>query len=122
MVRIISGNIRFLVLLLIFTGSSISVSYGQVAKARKLNRISAASFDRDIYPAGPSTLPFYSERLPCSDTQNSKPAVIFTNTQFEPVNTTDPEWKKIDANNLKDAIEVRTTVQIELGFINREMI
>ena len=113
MVRTISRNIRFLASLLIITGFSISVSFGQNTQERKINWISAAGFDRAIYPSGSGTLPYYSERLPWSDSQNSKPEVIFTNFQYEPVNISDPEWKKIDASDLNDAIIISTAIQIE---------
>ncbi|MCX6223447.1 MAG: type IX secretion system sortase PorU [Bacteroidia bacterium] len=75
--------------------------------------MSAAQFDRAIYPGGSSSLPYYSERIPWNEIQNSKPEVFFTNLQFEPVNTSDPEWKNIRLNNLTDAIVIRTGVQIE---------
>ncbi len=113
MIRTISGNIRFLALVLICTGYSISISFAQSIQPRKLKWISAAVFDRAIYPAGPGSLPYYSERLPWNDSPSSKPQVIFTDVQFEPVSTSDPEWKKIDAANLREAIEISTTLQTE---------
>jgi len=113
MVRTIFNNSKHLALLFIYTGLSFSISFGQNSKPRQIHWVSTAQFDRAIYPGGSGSLPYYSERLPWSESQNSKPEVFFTNVQFEPVNTSDPEWKNIRENNLRDVIEIRTTVQIE---------
>lgn len=113
MVRTSFGTSRYITLLVIFTIYSFSVSFGQNSKPRQINWVSAAQFDRAIYPGGTGSLPFYSERLEWSESQNSKPEVFFTNVQFEPVNTSDPEWKKLGDIVLKDAIDITTSVQIE---------
>lgn len=113
MVRTISGNIKYFALLILFAGASISISFGQNIQPGIINWMSVAVFDKAIYPDGPGSFPYYSGRLPWSDSQNSKPEIYFTNLQFEPVNTSDPEWKKISGNNLANTITVRTTVQIE---------
>lgn len=113
MIRTIFKANRCLFLLVIYIGLSISISFGQTYKLRQIHWVSIAQFDRAIYPGGSGSLPLYSERLPWSESQNSKPEVFFTNVQFEPVNTSDPEWKNIHDNNLKDAIEIKTTIQIE---------
>ncbi len=113
MIRTISGKIRYLASLALFAGFSISISFGQNIFSGKINWISATKFDKAIYPDGSGTLPHFSNRQRWSEGQNNKPEIIFTNLQFEPVNTSDPEWKIINGSAIKDAIEVKTNVQIE---------
>jgi len=113
MVSTIFKNRRYLAVLTIYVFLSNSISYGQTSSPRQLHWLSAVQFDRAIYPQGSGTLPFYSERLQWNESQNNEPQVFFTNVQFEPVNITDPEWKNLPLSNIKEGIEITTSIEIE---------
>ena len=104
---------RYSVALLIFAGLSLSFSFGQDVKPRKLNWVSSTEFDRAIYPDGKGSLPYYSERLPWMEDQKTVPRIFFTNVQYEPVNTADTAWKNMNVKDLKETIEISTTIQYE---------
>jgi hypothetical protein len=113
MIRTSLRIIRIFIIPVIFTTTSFSVGFGQNNATRKLNWLSAARFDRAIYPAGTGTLPFYSERLIWQGDQNARPEVILANTQFEPVPVTDPEWKKFDESQISEDIKISISIQTE---------
>lgn len=113
MVRTIFRYNRYFATLIFYALLSFSNSFGQNSKSRVIHWLSPAVFDRAIYPGGSGSLPYYSERLPWNENQNTTPEVFFTNVQFDPVNTSDPDWKIFSEKNLPDAIEIKTTVQIE---------
>ena len=113
MVKRIPQIIRFKTLLILLSVCSFSASYSQINQPVKLEWNSVRRFSQAIFPNGISGLPRYSGRLPWSGAKESRPEVIFTNTQFEPVNTADPEWISFRDSSLPGTIGIRTVLRIE---------
>jgi hypothetical protein len=102
-----------IVLLAFFSVISFSISFGQTEKSRQINWMSAVKFDRAIYPDGPGTLPYFSERLPWAGNPASQPEVRLINQQYEIIDITGKEWESIQQKTIPESIVVTASLQIE---------